>query len=256
MNMAERSDIWIFSQPGTPIASLLARLPHARILTTEPQAERPRFAIVQIETEQDCDLVWDFVKSKTPVALAFPNPRPWMVEKLRGLSRTAQHNRVPVVALGSWRYIPAVAALKEIASSGVLGDSLHLDVQADDALTQALFAPERLADLGMWLTGESNGELATLKEVADLPGTIRLKESGTNGCASTSILLPAMLDPSFRENGKLAATTVNVEIADYSHARYVPSGNPDVSEYAVLGLSLDGISGKIKALPALMPFWA
>ncbi|MBR0459059.1 MAG: hypothetical protein IJJ26_07465 [Victivallales bacterium] len=239
MNMAEQSDIWIFSKPGTPIASLLARLPHARSLTTKPQAELPRLAIVQIETEQDCDLVWDFVKSKTPVALAFPKPQLWMVEKLRGLSRRAQHNRVPVVVLGSWRYYPAVAALKEIASTCVLGEELELRAGLHESVLQPLFARERLADLGAWL---ANGHMS-LSSAGD-SSSFALELTGPNGSVRTEVPWDG------------SATACEIEVRGHRHSRIVPSANPAVSELAVLGLSLDGIPGKIKALPALMPFWA
>ncbi|MBR0459508.1 MAG: hypothetical protein IJJ26_09750 [Victivallales bacterium] len=73
--------------------------------------------------------------------------------------------------------------------------------------------------------------------------TMFLELTGTNGRAQVEVPLDG------------SETVCDVEVLAHRHSRRVPPGKPAVSELAVLGMSLDGIPGKVKTLPLLMPFW-
>ncbi len=72
-------------------------------------------------------------------------------EWLSSLARTAARNHVKALLLGSWRYIPAVAALKETAESGCLGE--ELSSMAALARKPGPLDAARLEDASLWISG-------------------------------------------------------------------------------------------------------
>jgi hypothetical protein len=67
------------------------------------------------------------VRQRIPVCLTVPTQ--WPTSDLARLQQAGAKRRLPMVALGSLRALPAVARLKEIASGRTLG-TLHSDSQA------------------------------------------------------------------------------------------------------------------------------
>ena len=99
------------------------------------------------------------VRGRIPLILS--NPTQWSHEELARLQAAGRRRKLPVVALGSLRLLPTVARLKEIASTGVLGElrTVRLTRSGTDlALTGSSPDPElsrwRDLDLCHWLAGD------------------------------------------------------------------------------------------------------
>jgi hypothetical protein len=112
-------------------------------------------------------IVGTCVRGRIPLVLS--DPTQWSDEDLARLEGASRKRKLPVIALGSLRLLPAAARVKEIASAGVLGAlrSLRLErAGLDPGLVGGAPDPEltfwRDADLCHWLVaGEAICELAT-----------------------------------------------------------------------------------------------
>jgi predicted dehydrogenase len=98
------------------------------------------------------------VRGRIPLVLT--NPTQWSDDDLQRLHGASRKRKLPVVALGSLRLLPAVACLKEIVSTGVLGTLRSVSLTrdgTDEALAGDIPDPEltlwRDADLYHWLAG-------------------------------------------------------------------------------------------------------
>lgn len=226
--MTPYSQIQLIIDDNTPHGRLAAGLPDSfqtDAFTTPP--ERPALLLVQSLCPSHHDAVIRCLKSRTPVAIldAMDDDTP----AFNALARLAARNHVPAVLLGAWRYIPAAAALRELADSLCIGNSLHATVTAPvDTPLNAL----RADDLAGWLAKDNT--------IRHKPGDIITVElTGQYGAANAS----------FQLNGTKASFTATV--AGFTHERTIPPGEPLASEIAVLGLSRTPGS-RIHALPMLM----
>ncbi len=131
--------------------------------------------------------------------------------------------------LGSWRYLPAVAAMKEIVSTGCLGNIF--------CLRSSVVAPGlsllRLQDIACWMGGKL--ECGVLEE-GEFGVTLELKAE--NGWIAVEVSL----------DGQYA--WFRSCVGGHERERSIPAADPAVSELAVLGMSLP--AGKIKKFPLMM----
>ena len=208
---------------------LAAMLPNATMAPDDgfPE-EKPRLAIVQLSTEARRMLALQLVRKRIPVALLGATNYGY----LAGVAACAKRNHVPVVLLESWRFIPAVAAAKEICDSGCLcGErKCHLVCHVENELEDL-----RAKDIANWF-GCASCQIET-----DNPETneVHLTITADNGA----------IDAEFSLDGQRARFMVS--ICGHTHTRIIPKANPLLSELAILSLSAQG-SGKIKSLPLLM----
>ena len=143
-----------YANAATTLGQRLRRLPGAALdlLPAESAPEGvpsppPCLAVIDLSLPGAHSLTWHLVKKKIPVVLAnCTGPK-----GLYNLAKTAARNRVPAAMLGSWRYIPAVATLKELASGLFLGKRLTLEYATCAPLTA--WTATLLADLSQWLAG-------------------------------------------------------------------------------------------------------
>ena len=208
---------------------LAAMMPNAALAPDDgfPE-EKPRLAIVQLSTEVRRMLALQLVRKRIPVALLGATDTGY----LAGVAACAKRNHVPVVLLESWRFIPAVAAAKEICDSGCLcGErKCHLVCHFENELETL-----RAKDIADWF-GCTSCQIET-----DNPemNEVHLTITADNG----------VIDAEFSLDGQRARFTVS--ICGHTHTRIIPKANPLLSELAILSLSAQG-SGKIKSLPLLM----
>lgn len=223
--------------------SILRHFPQATILDTpERPAEKPFFALIDIPEDEEARrerlaLALHFAMEKVPFALRIAAS-----ELPHGMGRVLYHvrkNKVPAVLLDSIRYVPAVAALKETAISGILGKQLgaYLGVAPDVAMTPLQKA--RLQDAAHWISGAPlNGET---EPDASFPFTLQAR--GTVGTATAR----------FSEDGQRGEIAVTTPY--HTHLRHLPTADPRVSELAILAASVfdeTRLTKKIKELPLLM----
>jgi hypothetical protein len=154
------------------------------------------------------------VRNRIPLILS--NPSQWSEDDLARLESASRKRKLPVVALGSLRLLPAVARLKEIASAGVLGGIRSVGLARsgiDRALTGGSPDPGltcwRDADLCHWLAGD---------------GVPCARESQEEGNAERTVVV----------TGELGEAT----------ARFRVGGVPDVT------VTIDGVS-RNRRVPAL-----
>lgn len=219
----------------TPEGRLAASLPGCIAMQDNAlPTEKPLIAIIQVSCGERWNLAWQLARNKTPIALM--DVKESDAERLCAIAGTARRNKAAAALLGSWRYIPAVAALKEMADTMCLGRKLSLSVQYGSQLHVSTLDRARMDDLATWLTGGTKTAPGNELPVYDL----RLTLSGENGEATADFSL----------DGRHAQ--VQSSVAGYKHKRFIPTAHPLTSELAVLGLSIAGLQ-KIKTLPMLMP---
>ena len=206
---------------------LAAMLPNAALAPDDgfPE-EKPRLAVVQVTTEVRRMLALQLVRKRVPVALLGVSD----TDYLAGVAACAKRNHVPAVLLESWRFIPAVAAVKEICDSGCLyGERKgHLACHVENELDRW-----RAKDIADWFGCASCQIDAMETDEAHLTVT------ADNG----------VIDAEFSLDGQSARFTVS--LCGHTHTRVIPKANPLLSELAILSLSAKG-GGKIKSLPLLM----
>lgn len=241
-----------YAKADTALGQRLRHLPGAALdlLPVESMPEGvtpslPYLAVIDLSLPGAHSLTWHLVKKKTPVVIAnCPGPN-----GLYNLAKTAARNRVPAVMLGSWRYIPAVATLKELASGLFLGKNLTLEYATRAPLTA--WTATLLADLSQWLTVQPYRACKLrMPEECEVPALsltspereIRLRLTGETGFAEVDFTL----------DGQDASCTV--QILNHCHERIIPPGNPAVSELAVLAYSLMETHPRLHELPLLMSF--
>ena len=213
-------------------------LPEATIATQdEPPETLPSLAVIQLvgDTLDDfssrrLQLAKHFIKRKCAVAILHAEEK--HLDFLKPLAPIAARNKTPLILLNSFRFIPAVAALKEIAISGVLGSNLNAAYSLNykgnelDSL--------RIIDAAKWIAG--NAEHSNDKSDFDAAITV----SGELGTAMASFSIDG-------QNAKLNVTTQY-----HKRHRVLPKANPLVSEMAVLAACVANETKKIKSLPLLM----
>ena len=208
---------------------LAAMMPNATLAPDDgvPE-EKPRLAIVQLSTEARRMLALQLVRKRIPVALLGATNYGY----LAGVVVCAKRNHVPVVLLESWRYIPAVAAAKEICASGCLcGErKCHLVCHIENELEDL-----RAKDIADWVGCTS----CQIEINATRTNEVHLTITANNGA----------IDAEFSLDGQRARFTVS--ICGHTHTRVIPTANPLLSEFAILSLSVKG-DEKIKSLPLLM----
>ena len=175
-------------------------------------SEKPRLAVVQLSTEVRRMLALQLVRKRIPVALLDATDDDY----LAGVAACAKRNHVPVLLLESWRYIPAVAATKEICDSGCLvGErKCHLICHFQNEL-----ARHRAQDIADWFDCSS----------------CQIDATGTDDVHLTITADNGAIEAEFSLDGQRARFTVS--ISGHSHERIIPKANPLLSELAILSLS-------------------
>ena len=223
--------------------SILRHFPQATILDTpERPAEKPFFALIEIPEDEEARrerlaLALHFAMEKVPFALQIAAS-----ELPPGMGRILHHvrkNRVPAVLLDSIRYVPAVAALKETAVSGILGNEFSASLGVAPNITMTPLREARLLDAARWISGAPlKGEMAP---DASFPFAIQIQ--GTVGSATAR----------FSEDGQRGELVVSTPY--HTHLRRLPTADPRISELAILAASVfdeTRLTKKIKELPLLM----
>ena len=189
----------------------------------------PRLVLVDCAREGTLEAAEEMLRHRVPVV--FWNVQDSQCSELRFLGRTARRNKVAAALLGSYRWLPAVATVKEIASGGCLGADLQLK-----AIFGGLGELERLRaqDCAEWILGGGKAI------VTDEEDEMHLYLFGSAG----RVVMEATLD------GKQASCAVN--ICGKSRSREIPIADPARVELGVLRVSLPP-EGKISALSLLMP---
>ncbi len=189
--------------------------------------EKPRLIFIDVNMPGALDLLNKAIRKRVAVALQGVDDGNF--ESIFCFSNASHRNQTPVVILGSWRYIPAVAAIKEIVDTGCLGKELTMNSSAIEGKYDAL----RVMDIAMWID-------AQFLE-SDLESTLglTLEVKGENG----------WINADFSLDGKKA--DFQACIGGHVGQRIIPAANPAVSELAILGMSLPS-TGRIKALPMMM----
>ncbi len=186
-------------------------------------------AIVQPNSEERQRTVISLLRSKTLVALIGITDD--SQEFISHATQTARRNHLPLIILGSWRFIPAVAALKEIVSTNCIGNLISVSATPAYGFATNLFRN----DLSNWLAPAL--PLAD-DQIVPTFGT-RFIVTGSAGSITADFSL----------DGSLA--TLNVNILGKSKTRHLPTSTPLESELAILTLYLNA-SPKLKKLPLLM----
>ncbi len=186
-------------------------------------------AVVQPNSEERRNTAIACLRSKKPVALLGITDD--SEDFISFASMTAHRNHVPLIVLGSWRFIPAAAALKEIVSSNVLGTLVSISATPVNGFADNAF----LNDLIKWLC---DGIPVTQDDC--LPAyDVRIAVTGTAGTAVADFSL----------DGQDAMLHLN--ILGKQRERLLPKANPLASELAVLSLCMKE-NTRLKKLPLLM----
>ena len=189
--------------------------------------EKPRLIFIDANMPGALDLLNSAIRKRVAVALRGIDEGNF--ESIFNFSEASHRNQVPVVILGSWRYIPAVAAIKEITSTDCLGKDLTMNSSAIEKKYDAL----RVMDIASWI------EAQFLEPDLESTLGLALEVKGENGWIKTDFSL----------DGKKAV--FHACIGGHTKERIVPAANPAVSELAILAMSLPP-TGRIKALPMMM----
>jgi len=186
-------------------------------------------AIVQPNTEERQRTVISLLRSKTPVALLGVTDN--LLDFLSYAAQAAHRNHLPLIILGSWRFIPAAAAIKEIISSNCLGNLSSITATPVSSTAANMFRN----DLANWLAPD-----IPIVDDNTLPAyAMRISVIGSAGSTTADFSLDG------------TSATMNVAILGKSRTRPLPIANPLESELAVLKLYLQS-TPKLKRLPLLM----
>ncbi len=193
-------------------------------------ADWPRLVIVDCTRERALENATNFLRHRVPVVFWNAQDAQW--SELCFLGRTARRNKVESALLGSYRWLPAIATVKEIASGGCLGADLRLAASfpKGSALGWA-----RAQDCVQWI---ANQKQLDVRESSD--GLLHLRLQGTAG----ALALNACLD------GCCADCVVT--IFEKKHERKIPVANPARVELGALRFWLPP-TGKVNDLSLLMP---
>ena len=189
--------------------------------------EKPRLIFIDVNMPGALELLNNAIRKRVAVALQGVDEGNF--ESIFCFSDASHRNQVPVIVLGSLRYIPAVAAIKEIVNTGCLGKEIEINTSTPAGKFQAL----RVMDIALWL------EAQIMDTAIESELGIALEVKGENGWIKTDFSL----------DGKKA--DFQASIGGHVRQRIIPAANPAVSELAILGLSLPP-TGRIKALPMMM----
>ncbi|MBQ7178705.1 MAG: hypothetical protein IJS08_14920 [Victivallales bacterium] len=189
--------------------------------------EKPRLIFIDVNMPGAVELLNKAIRKRVATALRGVDESNF--EDIFCFSGASHRNQTPVVILGSWRYIPAVAAIKEIVDTGCLGKELTMNSSAIEGRFDAL----RVMDIALWIDAQFFEPALESK----LGMTLEVK--GENGWIKTDFSL----------DGKQA--DFQACIGGHVRQRIIPAANPTMSELAILGLSLPP-TGRIKALPMMM----
>ncbi|MBR6373614.1 MAG: hypothetical protein IKS20_10560 [Victivallales bacterium] len=189
--------------------------------------EKPRLIFIDANMPGALDLLNSAIRKRVAVALRGLDEGNF--ESIFKFSNASHRNQTPVVVLGSLRYIPAVATIKEIVSTGCLGNEIVINTSTPSGNFQAL----RVTDIAHWLGAQIMD--------ADLESKLgmALEAKGENGWIKTDFSL----------DGKKAV--FHACIGGHIKERIIPVANPAVSELAILSMSLPP-TGRFKALPMMM----
>lgn len=195
---------------------------------------KPDFAVVSPSTQALQDTVLSLLRLRVAVALA--NLTDDSYQFISGAAKTASRNHVPLVLLGSWRYIPAVAALKELSDSNCLGDITAVSATAISGSLNGIYRSDALS----WLAPECS----PAPDASTPEHDIRITLSGSAGTATADFSL---------DGSKASFST---SILGHTHSRSIQPADPKLSELAVLKLCLDKLppNTKVKKLPMLLTF--
>ena len=189
--------------------------------------EKPRLIFIDAKMPGVLELLNSAIRKRVAVALRGVDENNF--ENIFSFSNASHRNQTPVVILGSWRYIPAVAAIKEIVNTGCLGKELTMHSSTIAGRFDAL----RVMDISSWL----NAQFFDPKLESKLGMALEVK--GENG----------WIKADFSLDGKKA--DFQACIGGHTKQRIIPTANPAMSELAILGMSLPP-TGRIKALPMMM----
>ena len=189
--------------------------------------EKPRLIFIDANMHSAMELLNSAIRKRVAVVLQGVDEGNF--EDIFDFSEASHRNQVPVVVLGSLRYFPAVAAIKEIVDTGCLGKEIEINTSMPTGKFQAL----RIMDIALWLDAQIMD--------TDLESTLglTLEVKGENGWLKTDFSL----------DGKKAV--FHACIGGHTKERIIPVANPAVSELAILGMSLPQ-TGRIKELPMMM----
>ncbi len=195
----------------------------------EGTSEKAALAIVQPNTDERRQAAIAYLRQKTPVALLGVTEDSF--DFLPLAAATAHRNHLPLILLGSWRYIPAVAALKEIVSSNCLGLITSVSATAVSGASANAF----LNDIAHWLAPG----LQIAQDTASAVHGVRVSISATNGTVSADFSLDG------------ASATFDACLLGHQRTRTIPSADPLTSELSILKLYLKS-EKKLKKAPLLM----
>jgi hypothetical protein len=127
------------------------------------------------------------VRERVPLVLSLPIQ--WSAEELLRLTKAIRRKPLPVAALGSLRVFPAAARLKEIISSGVLGNLLSVEIERQGTDTRpgsgepdSALSRWRDADLCLWLAaGQPEAKCQQETGGEDGPAERRVRVLGALG---------------------------------------------------------------------------
>ena len=189
--------------------------------------DKPRLVFIDVNLPAALDLLNCAIRKHVAVALRGVDEDNF--QSILRFSQASHRNQSPVAILGSWRYIPAVAATKEIVSTACIGKALSIRTGGATGELDAF----RLKDIASWL------DARLLDEALQSSLGMALEIHGENGWIKTDFSL----------DGKQA--TFQSCLCEHMKQRMIPTANPAVSELAVLGMSLPQ-TGRVKALPMMM----
>ena len=189
--------------------------------------EKPRLIFIDVNMAGALDLLNSAIRKRVAVALRGVDEDNF--ENIFSFSNASHRNQTPVVILGSWRYIPAVAAIKEIVDTGCLGKELIMNSSAIDGRFDAL----RVMDIASWIDAQF------FEPALECKLGMALEVKGENG----------WIKADFSLDGNKA--DFQACIGGHVRQRIIPAANPAVSELAILGMSLP-TAGRIKVLPMVM----
>lgn len=177
-------------------------------------------AIVKIDSDERKRLAIGMLRKK--IAVAVLNATSEDMDWLHYFGSTALRNKIQAAVLGSWRYIPTVAALKEISDSGVLGNNIRFAAGFYGEMTAIDRA--RMNDAAFWLANAKYSDACDC--LPEYDAAIRLE--GENG----------VVIGNFKLDGQ--AADLSVCLAGHCRRRIVPKAWPLQSELAVLSVALSG----------------
>ncbi len=195
----------------------------------DESAEKAALAIVQPNTDERRQAAIAYLRQKTPVALLGVTDDSF--DFIPFATATAHRNHLPLILLGSWRYIPAVAALKEIVSSNCLGSITSVSATAVSGASSNAF----LNDIAHWLAPD----LQIAKDDSPAIHDVRVSIIAANGTVSADFSLDG------------STATFDANLLSHPRTRQIPPADPLISELSILKLYLQS-EKKLKKVPLLM----